>query len=426
MSDERKYRVILSGGVLPEKAREEVVDALAVLFNSRRGAMRELLSGKPVPLTKEYEREQAEKIVRAIERAGAECKLEEIGSPQPENEAEGEAEAEASAETETENKVAEDAAAFAADAPGDEPADKPADAGETTAETTAKAAYIRPVDTGEEAAAKEAALVRFIGPNAKYYLRQFAKFGGVENPTFALTWHWPAFLLFFFWAVHRRLWRAALVHLTGSLLLVMSFKPGLIYLGWVVFWPLVANYIYCRRVRDCVFGLSPKSWRTDFSPEADSALMKLRAGTSRAAVVLGVLLMLGLSALLNHPLSERMLPLPTLGGDSPARVLRQLGEGSPLEDGGAFNRRTVATTATLNMLSAAFKLAASDDTLADRQLTMASFREVIRRRDLKDAWGTLIAVKQDATGDVTLVSAGADRQFDSDDDIRHTVRFDES
>ena len=79
---EPTYRVIVSGVVRPEKSRAEVIEQLALLFHSRPETMEKLLQGRAVPLTRPYQRAQAEKICRAIHAAGAECRMEEVGAPQ--------------------------------------------------------------------------------------------------------------------------------------------------------------------------------------------------------------------------------------------------------------------------------------------------------------------------------------------------------
>ena len=65
-----KYRVIVSGVVRPECSRAEVLDKLAALFHSRRETMEKLLQGKATPLTREYDRAEAEKIRDAIVDGG--------------------------------------------------------------------------------------------------------------------------------------------------------------------------------------------------------------------------------------------------------------------------------------------------------------------------------------------------------------------
>ena len=414
VADSRKYRVILSGGVLPEKSRAEVVEALAVLFNSQRDTMEQLLRGKPVPLTKRYEREQADKICHAIRQAGAECAVEEIRAPEA-------AVAEAAEAEEGASSTTTDATE---PLPNDAPEDEAAAASAAREETPEDAAEESP-----EEAAKQAAVARFVEVNTDYYLRQFAKFGGAERCAFALSWHWPAFLAFFFWAVHRKLWLWAGAHLFGSLILLLAFQPGIVYLIWALVWPLTANYLYCRRVRDCVFGDPGAPRRTDFSPDADLDSM-IHGGVSRVAVALAVLLMFVLSLALNSPLSERVLQYSErAGGGSllpgPPPGSQQRGDGSSIEDGAALTPRVATTVTLLNGLAAALKLAASDITPGDREQALFVFRQVVARAKVKDAWGTAIAIQEDAAGQVALVSAGPDGRFDSDDDILQYIRPDD-
>ena len=417
VADSRKYRVILSGGVLPEKSRAEVVEALAVLFNSQRDTMEQLLRGKPVPLTKRYEREQADKICRAIRQAGAECAVEEIRAPEASVAEAAEAEAGASA-----------TATDATEPPPDDAPEDEAAASAAREESSEDAPEETPEEAPEEAA-KQAAVARFVEVNTDYYLRQFAKFGGAERCAFALSWHWPAFLAFFFWAVHRKLWLWAGAHLFGSLILLLAFQPGIVYLIWALVWPLTANYLYCRRVRDCVFGDPGAPRRTDFSPDADLDSL-IHGGVSRVAVALAVLLMFVVSLALNSPLSERVLQYSERGGGggllpAPPPGSRQRGDGSSIEDGAALTPRVATTVTLLNGLAAALKLAASDITPGDRQQALFVFRQVVARAKVKDAWGTAIAIQEDAAGQVALVSAGPDGRFDSDDDIVQYIRADD-
>ncbi|MDD9855002.1 MAG: hypothetical protein OXU88_02355, partial [Gammaproteobacteria bacterium] len=66
-----KFRVIVSGQVLPEKDRGAALRALAALFHSTPARMERLLRGQPVKLAKPYSRAQAEKICGALNAAGA-------------------------------------------------------------------------------------------------------------------------------------------------------------------------------------------------------------------------------------------------------------------------------------------------------------------------------------------------------------------
>jgi hypothetical protein len=54
---------------------------------------------------------------------------------------------------------------------------------------------------------------QYIGPNADRYLKHFKKFGLGEEPRFALTWNWPAFLyVSFLWFLYRKMYTYALVY----------------------------------------------------------------------------------------------------------------------------------------------------------------------------------------------------------------------
>ena len=58
---------------------------------------------------------------------------------------------------------------------------------------------------------------QFIGPHADRYLKHFKKFGLGEEPKFALTWNWPAFLyISFLWFLYRKMYVYALVYALGQ------------------------------------------------------------------------------------------------------------------------------------------------------------------------------------------------------------------
>lgn len=85
----------------------------------------------------------------------------------------------------------------------------------------------------------------------RYYMEQFRNFGERANPRFALTWHWPAFLLDpFFWFLYRKMYLYAAVYLVGPAISV--YLTGDIMVGFV--WRIVAgasaNYLYFWHVKD--------------------------------------------------------------------------------------------------------------------------------------------------------------------------------
>jgi Tfp pilus assembly protein PilE len=85
----------------------------------------------------------------------------------------------------------------------------------------------------------DADLQTFIGKNADKYLKRFDSFKKGANDGFAVTWHWPAFFVPFWWLIYRKqYWLAALAF-------VLSFIPFVGFLLMPVF-GLTANYIYYR------------------------------------------------------------------------------------------------------------------------------------------------------------------------------------
>lgn len=77
----------------------------------------------------------------------------------------------------------------------------------------------------------------FIGKNADKYVNKFACFKNGGRDTFAMTWHWPAFFVPFWWLIYRKqYWWAAFAF-------VISFIPFVGLLMMPIF-GLTANYIY--------------------------------------------------------------------------------------------------------------------------------------------------------------------------------------
>ncbi len=368
MDDSPKYyRVIVSGTLLPGKSRAEVIAALASLFHSREDTVLKLLQGEPVPLVKEYEHDHAVKICRAVRAAGAACEMEEIVAPAPAPPAQ-----DGSSEDEDEDEQAAPAGA-------------------------------------------ESAFMRFVAVNTEYYFRQFAKFGSLERPSFAISWHWPAFFAFFFWAMYRKLWLWAGVNLAGGLVLMFTVAPGFGYLAWALLWPLTANYLYFRHIRRRVLA----SGAAADGRQADSG------GVSRAAVGFGFLLVFLLSVVLNQTISERILEqyIEQAGEFIPGPGSRQRGDGSTIAEDAALTPEVARTVTALKAIAGVLQVAVSDEAQESEKVVQSVFRRIIRQRRVNDAWGTAFELRRDASGQIALISAGPDGVFDNDDDILQYLRL---
>lgn len=84
-----------------------------------------------------------------------------------------------------------------------------------------------------------------------YYMEQFKQFRAEPTPRFALTWHWPAFLVPpFLWFLYRKMYLYAAVYLVGpSLAFFLTGDPTVTFI-WQVIAGATANYLYFWHVQD--------------------------------------------------------------------------------------------------------------------------------------------------------------------------------
>ncbi len=165
--------------------------------------------------------------------------------------------------------------------------------------------------------ADETALWRaFIGPNADRYLQQFKKFTTGPTPRFALTWHWPAFLVDpFLWFLYRKMYLYAAVYAVGPVL--SAYLTGDVTVGivWRIMAGASANYIYYWHVRDKLADFRSKG---GLDAAGREALLKDMGGVQVYVIWLGVALYLLLLALL----VAAILQGPPEGGKLPRTVPR--------------------------------------------------------------------------------------------------------
>jgi len=213
-------------------------------------------------------------------------------------------------------------------------------------------------------------------------------------------------------------------------LLVALVEPGLVYLLWALVWPLTANYLYYRHVCRCVLESSGAPPPPDGAEDGDVGFDSegggaAGGGVSRAAVGVGVLLVFLSSMAFNHLVTERVLQRYSgaAGNFQPGPGTRQRGDGASIEQGAALSPQVAKTLTTLNIIATALKAAASARALDDPELALSVVRRIVEQRQFKDAWGTAVAVRRDATGQVVLASAGPDRQFGNGDEILQYIHF---
>ncbi len=132
----------------------------------------------------------------------------------------------------------------------------------------------------------EAIWRQFIGPHADRYMGHFKKFGLGDEPKFALTWNWPAFLyISFLWFLYRKMYVYALVYALGPMLstyLTGDFTVGLV---WSIMAGATANYLYYWYCREQIGEIKKSAW-TD--PVKQDEALKEAGGVQPYVIWVGV------------------------------------------------------------------------------------------------------------------------------------------
>ena len=385
-----KYRVILSGNIMPECDRQQVVEGLAGLFNSQTSTMRDLLKGNAVPLKKQYDQAQAQVICTHIQQLGAQCRIEEI--LEVESNAQRvdpvhDSETESAAENQTHSTC-------------------------TSSETGTLHSDFR------------TRLMRFVNRNTDYYGHQFSQFTiPYENDSdtktrqlkFKITWHWPAFFCFFFWALYRKMWLWAALQTVGGIGLLLWLQSGSIYLVWKCIWAVLANFLYFK------MAVTRINWTLD-NPKYGQYLAK--GGVSKRAVLSGVLIALLSSVLISNYMVAQFLDEY---GEQIEDVLPA--SGSQIRGNGLSLERVVTepklarTSLILSVLATSIKILlikSNERHVPPTQSVMDAFVEQLNAREINDGWGSMIRIEQHVDRYV-LLSAGPDQVFKTDDDVQQPV-----
>ena len=127
---------------------------------------------------------------------------------------------------------------------------------------------------------------RFIGPHADRYLEQFKKFGPENNPRFALTWNWPAFLFVsFLWFLYRKMYLYALVYAIGPMISTYLTGDMTVGIAWSVIAGATANYIYYWHCREQIGEIKKKAWS---DPAVQDQSLKEAGGVQPYVIYVGI------------------------------------------------------------------------------------------------------------------------------------------
>ena len=363
--------------MVPERSRDEVLKGLAGLFNSTTTVMERVLQGHPTPLKKEYSEHQATELCRKIQLIGAQCEIDEIR---------------------TERTVEEIV--------------------EETIDQKPEIVHEENPDRIEHEKA-QSLLTGFVRVNTDYYRRQFARFGSPYSPSFRLSWHWPAFFCFFFWALYRKMWGVAafyMIVVTSMTTMTMS-SPGSVFsLIWLILWPCAANWLYYRKA---VAGIH----RVVENPEMEDDYFR-RGGVSKGMVWVGVVIMIILSLWEGNYLARQFVEeyAEDITGVLPGSGTQVTRDGSVINVTPQSEPGLVKSSLTLSYLAATLKLLTVAKGDVDNNAAVTEFIERLNQGKYTDGWGNEILVTQEVDRYV-LFSAGPDRTYNTGDDILQAVNL---
>jgi len=298
MFDEKLFRLVFPGNVMPGNDYDEVVFELARLLKTTPGSAIKLVSGVKRHVKRTFNYERADQLRIQVLRIGVECELEPVNDntslpksvkrkrkkhfPKPENlamkPAMADQEKEPGSESESDKSYSQTMAEFqkhAIEKRKKEPENiKIDDAGQSFIDGREQSNTEG--NDGEAANNVRQRLAQYVGENVDKYLSKFDKFqeGGATH--FAFTWHWPALFFPFFWAIYRKLWGWS----------VLIFVSGVLWPLSSVIWAMVANYIYFRHCKSKI-----NSIRYKYPDEIEDKLSE-KGGASKLALSVTLLIIL--------------------------------------------------------------------------------------------------------------------------------------
>jgi hypothetical protein len=109
-----------------------------------------------------------------------------------------------------------------------------------------------------------------------------------ENPKFALTWNWPAFLyISFLWFLYRKMYMYAAVYALGPMISTYLTGDMTVGLIWSIMAGATANYVYYWHCREHI-GEIKKSTSSD--PVKQDEALKEAGGIQSYVIWIGVAL----------------------------------------------------------------------------------------------------------------------------------------
>lgn len=470
--DNHRYRVVLTGELLPGRPKEAALAALADIFDAPAASLARIFDGGRYPLQDEFAAEEALDLQARLEAVGVVSKVERLDAPVDLRLRTQRTQA-------TPPPVAPSSSPPARVTPGIKaglmrcPAcgfeqqvsercracgvifeeynrlhsrrNVPGHSGAATAGPAhAQRSWTNVWDEFEEEQERDEQydLRRFFGPHADRYEKICKRCHVGGRNSFRLGWNWGAFLSPFLWAMYRKMWLwGAVISITEIFLPVLlitlgrraAVLDGLEFVGYFVIvanravWPAIANYLYCCYSRASVarlHRLAPNS-----ATEIDIATS---GGVSTLSVVIGVLLG-AVMWLFVWSVVDSLVPESAAVADLPPTPIPMQAPATPgggsagsaadfVNSSLARENKWVQTRTRLREFGqqANTWIARNSAAVDPMVLTLDQLQQSLSydAGKLIDGWGKRFRYIPDANG-YRLVSAGPDGQFSTADDIQY-------
>lgn len=475
--DSQRYRVILSGELLPGYSEDAAVAALAEVFQTPASALRGLFDGVEHPVDQALSAERALELQSRLDRIGVRCRIERMSEQNIQLQLR---DAPRGAPVQTATTIATDTTnpgLMHCPACGHRQlvSNRCEACGVVFAEYNASGAPPRPavpsaspatpppaatpprqphppaseewrdawVDADENYEPDERTyLALFFGEQPEAYLSHCERQLAGARTHFTLSWNWGAVVSPFMWALYRKMlgWSAVIfvteIFLPLLLIILGSYEITsykLVYVGYAgllanrIFWPLLANYLYCRHARVTLQRLHMLS--PNYAAEIDIATA---GGTSAGSVLVGLTMAAVMAMFLwsvvdsvhhssQQTLQPRLLEMESgdeMSGGGDGRVDDVLGlDSANLQP----ENKWVSTRKRLRTLGQHINTWITKHQGADAsQLSLFRLREdaSLPIDDLVDGWGSELQYIPDTEG-YRLISAGPDHLFGTADDIQY-------
>ena len=459
----QQYRVTLTGELMPGYTREGALAALVEVFETPASNLRGLFDGGEHTVGGVLSAERALDLQNRLERIGVRCRIDKLpeqsvdlrlrgqaapAATVPPIQSAGQVECPACGHQQLVSNRCDACGIVFAEYLANQA--KQATPPPASAQPQARPAPTRPqmnddwrdfVDDYEPDENADVAL--FFGENAEAYLNNCKHMRG-PRMRFFVSWNWGAVFSPFLWAMYRKMWGLGLViFITEVFLPVLlitlgsygvgpSMLEALGYLGLIanrLFWPALANFLYCRHARATLERLHMMS--PNYAAEIDIATA---GGTSNSSAFVGVACACVMTVFLwslvdSLDQNGRQVQQQRLVGLQEGGTQLTDAEGRPTTDDltglgvddMASENKWVSTRRKLRTLGQSVNTWLAARPGADAgQLNLFRLREEvgIDPAQMLDGWNGEVQYIPDNEG-YRLISAGPDRLFGTADDIQY-------